>query len=203
VPEVEGHWEGVYDSRAVDEVSWFQTEPSISRRLVTAAASRESPVVDVGAGAAHLVDLLLDDGCTDLTVLDVSARALAVVQDRLGDRAEQVTWVHGNVLDWQPGRTYDVWHDRAVFHFLTEPTDRSRYVDLVRRAVRPGGVVIVATFAPDGPTHCSGLPVARQDAAGLAAVFGSGFELEHSEREEHRTPSGVVQPFTWVVLRRC
>lgn len=198
----EDHWERVYETRSTDEVSWFQAEPSVSRRLVEAAVGTNGSVVDVGAGASRLVDLLLDDGFSDLTVLDVSARALAVVRQRLGPRSNEVTWVHGDVLDWHPGRSFDVWHDRAVFHFLTDPQDRSRYVDLVERVVHPGGTVIVATFAPDGPTHCSGLPVSRSDAAGLATVFGEAFVLGHAEREEHLTPSGALQPFTWAVLHR-
>jgi 2-polyprenyl-3-methyl-5-hydroxy-6-metoxy-1,4-benzoquinol methylase len=197
-----GHWEQVYETRSTDEVSWFQAEPSVSRRLVEDAVGTHGSVVDVGAGASRLVDLLLDDGFRDLTVLDVSARALAVVRQRLGRRSSAVTWVHGDVLDWQPGRTFDVWHDRAVFHFLTDPQDRSRYVELVEGAVRPGGTVIMVTFAPDGPTHCSGLPVSRSDAAGLATAFGEAFVLSHAEREEHVTPSGAVQPFTWAVLHR-
>jgi ubiquinone/menaquinone biosynthesis C-methylase UbiE len=198
----EGHWERVYETRSTDEVSWFQAEPSVSRRLVEAAVGTNGSVVDVGAGASRLVDLLLDDGFADLTVLDVSARALAVVRERLAGRSSAVTWVHGDVLDWHPGRSFDVWHDRAVFHFLTDPEDRSRYVDLVQRVVHPGGTVIVATFAADGPTHCSGLPVSRSDAAGLATVFGEAFMLGHAEREEHLTPSGALQPFTWAVLHR-
>jgi ubiquinone/menaquinone biosynthesis C-methylase UbiE len=197
-----GHWEQVYETRSTDEVSWFQAEPSVSRRLVEAAVGTNGSVVDVGAGASRLVDLLLDDGFADLTVLDVSARALAVVRERLAGRSSAVTWVHGDVLDWHPGRSFDVWHDRAVFHFLTDPEDRSRYVDLVQRVVHPGGTVIVATFAADGPTHCSGLPVSRSDAAGLATVFGEAFMLGHAEREEHLTPSGALQPFTWAVLHR-
>jgi ubiquinone/menaquinone biosynthesis C-methylase UbiE len=197
-----GHWEQVYETRSTDEVSWFQAEPSVSRRLVEAAVGTNGSVVDVGAGASRLVDLLLDDGFADLTVLDVSARALAVVRQRLGKRSTEVTWVHGDVLDWHPGRSFDVWHDRAVFHFLTDSEDRSRYVDLVQRVVHPGGTVIVATFAADGPTHCSGLPVSRSDAAGLATVFGEAFMLGHAEREEHLTPSGALQPFTWAVLHR-
>jgi 2-polyprenyl-3-methyl-5-hydroxy-6-metoxy-1,4-benzoquinol methylase len=200
--EREGHWERVYETRSTDEVSWFQAQPSVSRRLVEAAVGPQGSVVDVGAGASRLVDLLLDDGFTELTVLDVSERALAAVRLRLGRRSSAVSWVRTDVLDWQPGRTFDVWHDRAVFHFLTDPQDRSRYVERVRRATAPGGTVIVATFAPDGPTHCSGLPVIRSDAASLAAVFGEAFVLGHAEREEHVTPSGATQPFTWAVLHR-
>jgi len=201
-PTRESHWERVYETRPADEVSWFQASPATSRRLVEAAVGLRGSVVDVGAGASRLVDLLLDDGFTDVSLLDVSARALATVKERLGGRSGSVTLVHGDVLDWAPGRTFDVWHDRAVFHFLIGEGERARYVDRVERVVAPGGSVILATFAPDGPTHCSGLPVSRHDAAGLAAQFGEEFELGHSEGEEHVTPSGAVQPFTWAVLHR-
>jgi 2-polyprenyl-3-methyl-5-hydroxy-6-metoxy-1,4-benzoquinol methylase len=196
------HWDGVYQTRATDEVSWFQAEPATSLRLVTSMVPTTGSVLDVGAGSSTLVDSLLAQGFRDLTVVDVSERALQVVRERLGAAAGGVSLVHTDLLDWEPARTFDVWHDRAVFHFLTAPGSRSLYVRQVETAVVPGGSVIVATFAADGPTHCSGLPVCRYDVAGLRAEFGSGFDLVHSEREEHRTPAGVVQPFVWVVLRR-
>ncbi|MFI5101221.1 MAG: class I SAM-dependent methyltransferase, partial [Actinomycetes bacterium] len=149
-----------------------------------------------------LVDALVAASYPDITVLDVSEQALAVVRDRLGDRSSRVTLVHSDLLGWEPGRTFDVWHDRALFHFLVDPGLRARYVRVVGQAVAPGGSVVVATFAPDGPTHCSGLPVCRYDGAALADEFGAAFVLVHAEREEHRAPAGVIQPFTWVVLTR-
>jgi 2-polyprenyl-3-methyl-5-hydroxy-6-metoxy-1,4-benzoquinol methylase len=197
------HWEEVYATRAADEVSWYQRDPATSVRLVEACApARSAAIVDVGSGASFLVDRLLDDGYRDVTVVDVSARALEGVRTRLREHARSVTFVCSDVLDWSPERTYDVWHDRAAFHFLTDEVDRAHYVDVARESVRPGGALIVATFAADGPTHCSGLPVRRHSAHDLAAGFGAGFVLESSEREEHVTPAGVVQPFTWTVLRR-
>ena len=156
----------------------------------------------MGAGTSLLVDLLLAASFTDVTILDVSERALEVVRERLGERATGVTLIHADLLTWAPQRRFDVWHDRAVFHFLTTADERARYVRLAESSVPPGGALVVATFAPDGPTQCSGLPVRRYDAAGLTAEFGVGFDLIHSEREEHLTPSGAVQPFTWVLLRR-
>jgi SAM-dependent methyltransferase len=149
-----------------------------------------------------LVDRLLDDGYRDLTLVDVSVRALDAVRSRLGDRAAPVSFVHADVLDWMPGREFDVWHDRAVFHFLTDERDRAAYVERAGAAVRPAGTLIIATFAADGPTQCSGLPVRRHAPADLAHTFGPAFVLEASEREEHVTPAAVIQPFSWAVLRR-
>jgi ubiquinone/menaquinone biosynthesis C-methylase UbiE len=170
--------------------------------LLTSASPPGGSVIDVGAGASTLADTLVDSGWTDVTVLDVSRTALAVVRERLGERQRSVSFVVADVLSWQPGRTFDAWHDRAVFHFLIRPDQREKYVATASRAVRPGGVLVLGTFAADGPTQCSGLPTARYDADALAAAFAPGFTLEHSEREEHVTPGGAVQPFTWVVLRR-
>ena len=196
------HWDDVYSSKGTDEVSWFQSEPERSLRHITAVADVERSVVDVGAGASVLVDRLLDVGFHDLTVVDISAQALATVRDRLGDRADVVTFTCSNVLAWQPGRTFDVWHDRAVFHFLTSAEDRARYAALATSSVEPGGHLVLSTFAFDGPTHCSGLEVARYDASGLANEFEPAFSLVGSDREEHRTPWNAVQPFTWVTLQR-
>ena len=193
------HWDGVFTTKAADEVSWHQAEPATSLRLLAAAAPPPAAVVDVGAGAGVLPDRLLATGWTDVTVLDVSGAAVAAVRDRLGER---IAYVVTDLLAWAPPRGYDAWHDRAVFHFLVDTADRARYVDVAARAVRPGGVAVVATFAADGPTSCSGLPTARYDADALAAVFAPRFVAEASAREEHGTPFGTVQPFTWVVLRR-
>lgn len=197
------HWEEIYATRAIDEVSWYQREPATSIRLVEASApERSAAIVDVGSGASRLVDRLLADGYRVVTLVDVSIHALETVRARLGASSDRVTFVASDVLDWAPQHQYDVWHDRATFHFLTDDRDRARYVDLAARAVQPGGALIIATFAADGPTHCSGLPVLRHEAKDLAAAFGAAFTLASSEREEHVTPAGVLQPFTWVVLHR-
>ena len=194
-------WDDVYTSKRSDEVSWFQSEPEQSLRHITAISDCDGSVVDVGAGASLLVDRLLDLGFHDITLVDISTQALGEVRDRLGIRAGQVTFTRADLLQWQPGRTFDVWHDRAVFHFLTRPEDRDRYVALATASVVPGGHLVLATFALDGPTHCSGLEIARFDASMLGDLFAPGFALVDSDREEHRTPWGAVQPFTWVILR--
>jgi hypothetical protein len=136
-----------------------------------------------------------------MTVLDVSAAALTKVHNRVGERAEAVTFIAADVRSWQPNRTYDAWHDRAAFHFLVEQADRDRYVAMATHSVTSGGLVVLAAFAEDGPTECSGLPTSRYDTDELVCVFGPAFSLEHAEREEHTTPFGTIQPFSWVVLR--
>ena len=203
------HWDEVYRTRAVDVVSWYQPAAGTSLRLLGLPADpgdRPRSVVDVGAGASVLVDGLLEAGVTDLTLLDVSAAALETTRHRLEERSPEQTagvrLVVCDVLDWEPGRTYDAWHDRAVLHFLTDPADRRRYVETATAAVVRGGVLVLGGFAPDGPTHCSGLPTVRRSAAELAGELAAGFDLEHAEREEHRTPGGDLQAFTWVRLRR-
>ena len=196
------HWDTVYTTKAIDSVGWFQRSPDTSLRLVTAYGQPSSSVIDVGAGASSLADELLNLGWSDVTVLDVSSEALAIVSARLEGHGGPVSFVVANLLSWQPQRRYDLWHDRAVFHFLVDDADRQRYIDTSARAVKPGGVLVLGTFADDGPTQCSGLPTRRYDADGLADQFGTAFDLVASERQEHQTPGGFVQPFTWVVLRR-
>lgn len=210
-PSAAAHWDEVYRTKAADQVSWYQPAADASLRLVTTSPvtagnddeyGGHRSVIDVGAGASALVDGLLDAGYRDVTALDVSQEALAVTRRRLGDRADRVSFVVSDLLAWRPDRSYHTWHDRAVLHFLTTPADRTGYVRLAADAVPPGGVVILAGFAPDGPTHCSGLPTAQRSAEQLADEFADHFTLEHTETETHRTPSGVEQAFTWVRLRR-
>lgn len=196
------HWDTVYTTKAIDSVGWFQRRPDTSLRLVTAYGQPSSSVIDVGAGASSLADELLNLGWSDVTALDVSSEALAIVSARLEGHGGPVSFVVANLLSWQPQRQYDLWHDRAVFHFLVDDADRQRYIATSARAVKPGGVFVLGTFADDGPTQCSGLPTQRYDANGLAEQFGTAFDLVASERQEHQTPGGVVQPFTWVVLCR-
>jgi len=197
------HWESVYNATPSTGLSWFEREPATSLRLIeNIAAGSHATVIDIGAGTSSLVDGLLANGYIDITVLDVSQHALTEVQQRLDERAQHVTFVHGDLLTWKPERQYDVWHDRAVFHFVTDQASRDRYVDLAAGAIRVGGYLVLATFAEDGPPQCSGLSVSRYRAHDLAAAFSASFTLLEHEREEHVTPGGVVQPFTWVVLRR-
>lgn len=195
------HWDDRYASTADREASWFQARPTASLELLAVAgAGPLSALVDVGGGDSRLVDHLLAGGWRDLTVLDVSAAALTRAQSRVGATAA-VSWVTADVRAWEPARTYDVWHDRAVFHFLVEAADRRAYVEKMRSALAPGGLVVVGTFAADGPTECSGLPVVRYDADSLVAALGDAYDEVARRRDEHRTPLGAVQPFTWVAVR--
>lgn len=198
------HWEKVYGSKATDAVSWFQEHAERSLQLIEqTGVDHSAAIIDVGGGASVLVDDLLDHGYTNLTVLDLSGAALAKARARLGERGEQVRWIESDVTTAPLApHSIDVWHDRAVFHFLTDQTDRQAYVAQVMRAVKPGGFVIVATFAEDGPTQCSGLPVRRYRADELHAEFGGGFELLRHEKEAHQTPGGKVQSFVYCYCRK-
>ena len=197
------HWDNVYRTKRPDEMSWYQREPSLSLAFIRhAVPDLLASIVDVGGGASTLVDGLLDSGYGNVTVLDVSPIALERARARLGDAASRVHWMTADVLTAPfPNAAFDLWHDRAVFHFLTDDKDRLAYVAQVRRALRPEGHVLIATFADDGPTRCSGLPVARYSADALHAVFGREFQLVDSARERHVTPAGVTQSFVYCLLR--
>jgi hypothetical protein len=197
------HWDGVYARKRDDEVSWFEPRPEVSLAIIARCGEAlRRGVIDVGAGASRLVDGLLAQGVQDLTALDVAAAALDVSRARLGARAAEVRWLVGDVLALEPERSYGVWHDRAVFHFLTRPEERAAYRAVVERAVGRGGQAVLGAFAPDGPPRCSGLEVVRYDAAALASALGPSFELREALRHEHVTPGGGRQPFTFVRLER-
>lgn len=198
------HWEQVYLTKQPTDVSWYQVRPTLSLELLESLGVGESTrVIDVGGGDSTLVDSLIEREAGRVTVLDISGAALERARARLGARATEVDWVEGDVTRVAlPADSVDIWHDRAVFHFLVDESDRRRYVALATRAIRPGGALVLGTFALDGPVRCSGLPVAHYSAELLAAEFGDDFELARSVRDVHRTPSGAEQPFTFVVLRR-
>jgi SAM-dependent methyltransferase len=191
-----GHWEGIYGKKKVDEVSWFQPRPSTSLDLVwrTGLGTRAS-IVDVGGGASRLVDLLLSEGFSSVAVLDIAEAALQRSKERLGALAAQVTWITADVTLWMPERRFDVWHDRACFHFLGDERDRRHYRKALDAALAPGGQAIIGTFALDGPERCSNLPVVRYDAPSLLRELGPGYRLAETLNEDHRTPSGGVQRF--------
>jgi len=197
------HWDNVYRTKGERDVSWFQDSPQISLDLIGATgAQRDAAIVDIGGGASRLVDALLAQGYDNLTVLDISEQALATSKARLGAQSSRVMWVAADVTEWQPDRSFDVWHDRAVFHFLTDPADRVSYVARLSRAVRPGGHAVIGTFALDGPERCSGLPVVRYDAASLGAVLGPSFQLVQSRGDAHRTPWHTIQSFQFSLFKR-
>ena len=202
-PDRQAHWQNVYRTKGERDVSWFQETPDISLDLIRATgAGAAAPIIDIGGGASRLADALLDEGYRSITVLDLSDQALATSRARLGARATQVSWVVADVTTWQPAGTFDVWHDRAAFHFLTEPQDRLAYGECVRKAVRPGGHVVIGTFAPDGPERCSGLPIVRHDHASIGEVLGRSFRLAESRKHEHQTPGGAIQKFQFSRFRR-
>jgi len=201
--QTRAHWRDVWADTAPDEVSWFQPEPAVSLALIADLdLSKAARIVDVGGGASRLVDRLLDDGYSNVTVLDIAEPALARARERLGDRADGVDWLVGDVLEaeFEPG--IDLWHDRAVFHFLTDAEDRARYAERLDQLLSPEGTAIVATFSPEGPERCSGLPVRRYDAEALSAELGESFRLVHERREAHETPWGDTQSFAYAVLER-
>jgi SAM-dependent methyltransferase len=193
------HWDRVYRTKRSDAVSWFQPHLETSLALIRQTGiAEDAPILDVGGGASTLVDDLIAAGYSDVTVLDLSEAALEAARNRLGPRASRVSWLAGDATRAVlPPSHFQVWHDRAVFHFLIDPDDRRRYVQQVLRALAPGGHVIVATFGPDGPERCSGLPTARYDADALHAEFGAQFGLLERREERHRTPAGVEQQFIY------
>jgi ubiquinone/menaquinone biosynthesis C-methylase UbiE len=190
------HWNRVYQTRAPDDVSWFQIRPAISLKLIEATGiSRDQAVIDVGGGASVLVDCLLDAGFKRLAVLDISHVALALARQRLNARAGHVDWFEANVTAFNPPRQFNLWHDRAVFHFLTEQADRQKYVQTLKRTLTPDGHAIIATFALDGPPKCSGLEVARYDAGSISGELGPEFQLVEQRSEAHTTPWQTEQKF--------
>lgn len=194
----QAHWNQVYQSKAPDEVSWHQTSPTTSLQLIEASGiSRDQSMIDVGGGASVLVDCLLDAGFQRPAVLDISMAALAHTRQRLGSRADGVEWVVADVTEFIPSRQFALWHDRAVFHFLTDSDDRRKYVAALQRALSPEGHVIIGTFALDGPAKCSGLDVARYDARAIAAELGAGFQLREQRDETHVTPWNTEQRFSF------
>jgi ubiquinone/menaquinone biosynthesis C-methylase UbiE len=197
------HWNGVWDRADPDRVSWFEPRPEESLALIeSSGVGSGAGLIDVGAGASTLTNRLLEAGYEDLTVLDISAGGLAAGRERLGSRASEVEWIRADVCEFDPPRTWDLWHDRAVFHFLIRAEDRAAYLDTLDRALAPAGQVVLATFGPDGPVRCSGLEVRRYSVESLADELGTGFRLDDSSLQEHVTPAGEIQQFLYVRLSR-
>lgn len=197
------HWEDVYASKGENEVSWFQENPAPSLELIEqAGATPASAIIDVGGGASRLVDNLIEKGFGDVTVLDLSEAALEAAKRRLGNRAAKIHWIVADATTWDPSKAYDIWHDRAAFHFLTEPGDRTGYIARLARALKIGGHAVIATFALDGPEKCSGLPAVRYDAGSLGRTLGPTFRPLGTRRHQHVTPWGSQQVFQFSVFRR-
>lgn len=203
VSERQAHWQSVYQSKGEAQVSWTQFDPQPSLGLIEKfAKERSASIVDIGGGASRLVDALLARGFAAITVLDLSDAALQSAKARLGEQGASVRWIAADATSWQPPQAFDIWHDRAAFHFLVEENDRAAYIDRLHAGVRAGGHAIIATFAPDGPEKCSGLPVQRYSPESLSKTIGSAFELVEHQGHCHVTPWGAAQSFQFSVLRR-
>jgi SAM-dependent methyltransferase len=192
------HWERIYREKSSSDVSWFQESPDLSLELIRRSGVRnDEAIVDVGGGASVLVDVLCEEGFRNLSVLDISGIALAGAQQRLGDLAETIEWFESDITEFDPPHAFTLWHDRAVFHFLTDESDRRKYVSVLKRALRPGGLLIIAAFAIGGPEQCSGLQVVQYDSSRLKAELGEEFELVEERDEVHITPANKEQRFTY------
>jgi SAM-dependent methyltransferase len=199
----QAHWENIYATKRESEVSWFEETPAQSLELLElVGAQPASTIIDIGGGASRLVDNLLAKGFQNVTVLDLSSAALDAARARLGGKADAVKWIVADATAWRPTETYDIWHDRAAFHFLTSTKEQRAYVQRLKQALKPGGHLIIGTFALDGPERCSGLPVARHSAESLSALLGADFALVDSRRHQHETPWHAVQKFQFSAFRR-
>jgi 2-polyprenyl-3-methyl-5-hydroxy-6-metoxy-1,4-benzoquinol methylase len=202
-PERRAHWHRVYQTKDEREVSWFQESPEISVDLIRrTGVGPDAAILDVGGGASRLVDALLLAGYKSVSVIDLSEKALATAKARLGAQGDRVNWVVADITSWHPPRLYDLWHDRAAFHFLTTEDDQAAYAKAVQEAVPPNGHVIVGTFALDGPERCSGLPIVRHDEVSIGRILGSSFVLRETRRDDHLTPGGSVQHFQFSRFQR-
>lgn len=197
------HWTGVYNQKAETTVSWFQPSPKQSLDWILPGTNpATTSIIDIGGGASRLADELLDRGYADVTVLDIADSALAQSRKRLGERADRVRWLVADITAWSPPRQYDVWHDRAVFHFLVEPGSRAAYLAALNQATKPGSRILIATFNLDGPERCSGLPVQRYSPQTLSVALGINYTKINSTNEDHNTPSGVTQHFQYSLFER-
>ncbi len=196
------HWENVYTTKADDSVSWFEQSPACSLELIAATGIKSASVIDIGGGASRLVDALVANGNNHVSMLDLSAHALAIANSRMGNDSGSVEWIVGDVTAWKPASQYDIWHDRAAFHFLNAPKDQAAYANTLHAALKTGGFAIIGTFALDGPEKCSGLPVTRHDAASIARVLGPNFALIDERRYDHVTPGGNVQKFQFSTFQK-
>ena len=196
------HWENVYSTKQPTEVSWFEAEPTISLNLLEPMLPQGGKIIDVGGGASFLVDRLVSKGTWDITVLDISSTAMEHTKRRLGDAAAKVSWICEDITEAEQLKIYDAWHDRAVFHFLNNPSDRQAYLDRLNESLKSGGYFIVATFAPDGPEKCSGLPVCRYSLEELEVTLRSAYRTIASSQHDHLTPTGKIQRFTLAVFQK-
>ncbi len=197
------HWDDIYSQKTASQLSWYQDKPSVSLELAKEAGlTSDSSVIDIGGGASRFIDCLIEQGLSDLSVLDLSQVALSLARQRLGKHGDKVEWIASDITVWSPVRDYDLWHDRAVFHFLVDAQDRGAYIDRLAQCVRPAGHAVIATFALDGPETCSGLPIVRYSPRSLGDTLGPDFALQTHRISVHRTPSGSPQSFQFSLFRK-
>ena len=197
------HWENIYDNKSLSEVSWYQPLPETSINLVKEASSNlEASIIDIGGGDSFLAESLINEGYSSLTVLDISSKALERAKERLGNAAKSVDYIATDILNFNPSDTYEVWHDRAAFHFLTEKDDVDRYVKIATNSILPGGSLILGTFAENGPDKCSGIIINKYSIAELSEVFSAHFDLISGFNQEHDTPFDTIQNFTFIHLKK-
>jgi len=196
------HWEHIYQTRPSDEVSWFQPTPALSLELIEQCnLSPEDSILDVGGGASKLADHLIEAGYRSITVLDITRAALEVTRSRLGEAADRVDWLEADATDFHLAHQVHLWHDRAVFHFLTQANDRHAYIANVKKTLLPGGHLIIAAFAPEGPKKCSNLDIVQYDSRKICIELGHAFELQQTRQETHKTPGGADQHFNYFLFR--
>jgi SAM-dependent methyltransferase len=196
------YWNSVYETKGETEVSWFQNNPEPSLEFIRRyAPDRTASIIDIGGGLSRLADHLLVDGFQNLSVLDISSEAMALARDRLGDRGTSIEWIVSDVTKWTPEKVYDLWHDRAVFHFLTEFDDQMAYIARLKHALKRGGYLVIGTFALDGPEKCSGLPVMRHDSHSLQNLLGEAFKLIETRKHDHQTPFQTIQHFQYSIFQ--
>jgi trans-aconitate methyltransferase len=201
--EQKSHWENIYTTRTPEKFSWTQEQPSPSIEwILDIVPDKSAGIIDVGAGTSRLVDYLLDAGYVNPAVLDISSKALSQAQERLGDLSAQIEWIEADVTMFSGSRTFMLWHDRAVFHFLIEPESRKQYLISLQKSLRPNGYAIIATFSTTGPKQCSGMDVMQFDETSLATEMGSAFQLERSLQKKHTTPWGSNQDFIYCLFKR-
>lgn len=201
--EIKDHWEKIYANMKLTEVSWYQPTPATSLRLIKSAVTqKEAKIIDIGGGDSFLIDKLLSDGFTDLTVLDISSNAINRAKRRLGAHSEIVNYIISDVVDFNPEEQFDVWHDRAAFHFLTDRDKIKQYINIAKRSIKPGGHLIVGTFAEDGPDKCSNIIIQKYSSTALIDLFSDEFDLVKGFNEEHQTPFDTIQKFTFVHLKK-
>lgn len=197
------HWETIYNTKDLKDVSWYQEKPETSLGLIDKYARNKSEtMIDIGGGDSYLADYLIDDGYTDITVLDISEKALEKAKTRLGEKAHTITWIHSDIIEFKPGTQYDIWHDRAAFHFLTKDEEIQQYIRIVTQAIKPEGIVIIGTFSETGPKKCSGIEIKQYSEQSLQDCFGKHFTILEIIHTQHNTPFNTVQDFIFCVMRK-